>query len=229
MNYTGDKFPSTYKPDSVWSYEIGEKARFFDRHLTVNASAYYEHWHDIQLEAYPDDWALNINGKYANIYGAELDIMAVLGAGFGVQLSGGYVDATLNGGSHWDIGPLDKLPEVAPETGTAIISYSRPLNQDLTFTAKLENTYTGQRYSLTFPEPYTATGRYEPMAAYDLTNLRAGIKYRETWTAALFVNNLFNKHAQLESLYPENLGSAAYNRVITNQPLTAGIDLSAKY
>jgi len=67
------------------------------------------------------------------------------------------------------------------------------------------------------------------MAAYDLTNLRAGIKYRETWTAALFVNNLFNKHAQLESLYPENLGSAAYNRVITSQPLTAGIDLSAKY
>jgi hypothetical protein len=45
----------------------------------------------------------------------------------------------------------------------------------------------------------------------------------------VFVDNVFNKHAQLESLYPENLGSAAYNRVITNQPLTAGVDLSYKY
>jgi hypothetical protein len=31
---------------------------------------------------------------------------------------------------------------------------------------------------------------------------------------------------QLESLYMENLPSAAHNRVATNRPLTAGIDLS---
>jgi outer membrane receptor protein involved in Fe transport len=229
MKYTGNKFPSTYKPDSVWSYELGEKARFFDRRLTVNASVYYERWHDIQLEAYPDDWALNINGKYANIYGAEVDLLAVLGAGFDVQLSGGYVNARVNGGPHWDIAPVNVLPEVAPESGTAILNYSRSINQDLTFTAKLENSYTGPRYSLAFPEPYTASGAYVPVAGYDLTNIRAGLKFRDTWTAALFVNNLFNKHAQLESLYPQNLGSAAYNRVITNQPLTGGVDLTYKY
>ncbi len=229
MKYTGDKFPSTYKPDSVWSYEIGEKARFFDRRLTVNASAYYEHWHDIQLEAYPDDWALNINGNVAIIYGAEVDILAVLGAGFDVQLSGGYVNSRLDGGPHWDIAPVNKLPEVAPETGSAILNYSRPLSQDLTFTAKVENSYTGPRYSLAFPEPYTASGAYVPMAAYDLTNIRAGLKYGDVWSATVFVDNVFNKHAQLESLYPENLGDAAFNRVITNQPLTAGVDLTYKY
>jgi len=229
MNYTGNKFPSTYKPDRVWSYELGEKARFFDRRLTVNASVYYEHWHDIQLEAYPDDWALNINGKVATIYGAEVDILAKLGAGFDLQLEGGYVNTTLDGGPHWDIVPVNKLPEVAPESGTAILNYTRPLSDDYTFTAKVETTYTGKRYSLAFPEPYTPYGAYVPMAAYDLTNLRAGIKYRDGWTATVFVDNVFNKHAQLESLYPENLGDAAFNRVITNQPLTAGIDLSFKY
>jgi outer membrane receptor protein involved in Fe transport len=229
MNYTGDKFPSTYKPDRVWSYEIGEKARFFDRRLTVNASVYYEHWHDIQLEAYPDDWALNINGKVATIYGAEVDILAKLGAGFDLQLEGGYVNTSLDGGPHWDIVPVNKLPEVAPESGTAVLNYTRPLSDDLTFTAKLENTYTGRRYSLAFPEPYTPYGAYVPMAAYDLTNIRAGLKFRDAWTATLFVDNVFNKHAQLESLYPQNLGDAAFNRVITNQPLTAGIDLTFKY
>ena len=229
MHYTGGKFPSTYKPDSVWSYEFGENARFFDRRLTVNASVYYEYWKDIQLEAYPDDWALNINGKFAQVYGAEVDILAKLGAGFELQLSGGYVNEYLDGGPHWDIVPLHTLPEVAPESGTAVLNYSRPLGATFTFTARLENTYTGRRYSLAFPEPYTPYGAYVPMAGYDLTNIRAGIKYRDAWTATAFVNNVFNKHAQLESLYMENLGSAAFNRIVTNQPLTAGVDLTYKF
>jgi hypothetical protein len=50
----------------VWSYEVGEKARLLDRRLTVNASIYYEDWRHVQLEAYPNDWALNINGNYAS-------------------------------------------------------------------------------------------------------------------------------------------------------------------
>jgi outer membrane receptor protein involved in Fe transport len=226
MNYTSGKFPSTYAPDSVWSYEVGEKARFFDRRLTVNASAYYEHWSHIQLEAYPDDWALNINGNYANVYGGEIDILAILGAGFSLQVSGGYVHEYLDGGPHWDIPPLHILPEVAPESGTVILSYSRPLSDAVTLTAKLENTFTGRRYSLAFPYPNNAYGQYVPVAAYDLTNIRVGVKVRDRWSASVFVDNVFNKHAQLESLYTENLASAAFNAVVTNQPLTAGVDLA---
>ena len=229
MGYTGTKWPSTYKPDQVLSYEIGEKGRFLDRRLTINTSLYYEDWRDIQLEAYPDDWALNINGEKATIYGAELDIFARLGAGFDLQLSGGYVHDHLDGGPHWVITPVNQLPEVAPESGTAVLSYTKPIDNDFTFTAKLENSYTGRRYSLAFPEPDTSFGAYVPLAAYDLTNVRMGVKFRDAWTVSLFVNNVFDTHAQLESLYPLSLGNAAYNRIITNQPLTAGIDLTVRY
>ena len=229
MGYTGTKWPSTYKPDQVLSYELGEKARLLDRRLTVNASLYYEDWHDIQLEAYPDDWALNINGKSATIYGAELDILAKLGAGFDLQLSGGYVHDHLDGGPHWVITPVNQLPEVAPASGTAVLSYTKPIDNDFTFTAKLENSYTGRRYSLAFPEPFSSFGAYVPLAAYDLTNVRMGVKFRDAWTVSLFVNNVFDKHAQLESLYPLNLGNSATNRIITNQPLTGGIELSVRY
>ena len=38
QNYTSGKWPSTYEPDRVLSYELGEKARLFDRRLTVNTS-----------------------------------------------------------------------------------------------------------------------------------------------------------------------------------------------
>ena len=81
MHFTGGKWPTTYQPDLVWSYELGEKARFFDRRLTLNASVYYEDWHNIQLESYPGDWAIILNGNDAKIYGAELDILATLGVG----------------------------------------------------------------------------------------------------------------------------------------------------
>ena len=229
MGYTGDKFPSTYNPDSVWSYEVGEKARFFNRRLIVNASVYYEDWKDIQLEAYPDDFALNINGNRATIYGAEIDIRADLGAGFNLQLAGGYIHERLDGGPHWDIPPLNILPEVAPETGTAILNYTRPLNDSIVLTAQVQNTYTGRRYSLAFPFPNNAYGQYVPMAAYDLTDIRVTLKGRDTWSASLFINNVFNKHAQLESLYTENLASAAFNQIVTNQPQTAGIDISYKF
>ena len=228
MNYISGKWPSTYQPDSVWSYELGEKARFLDRRLTVNASIYYEDWRDIQLEAYPDDWALIINGKSASIYGGEVDILTDLGAGLSLELSGGYLYEWLDGGPHWVIGPVHTLPEVAPESGTAILSYSRPLNDTFTFTAKLENSYTGRRYSLAFPVPFNSFGAYQPMAAYDLTKFRVGLQSSHGWGVALFVDNVFNKHAQLENLYTENLASAAFNEVVTNQPLTAGIDLTVK-
>jgi outer membrane receptor protein involved in Fe transport len=118
MHYTGGAWPTTYKQDSVWSYELGEKARFFDRRLTVNASVYYEDWHNIQLEAYPDDWAMIINGKYAHIAGADIDVRAILGGGFDLEVSAGYLRETLNGGPHWDIPPTGVLPEVAPVSGS---------------------------------------------------------------------------------------------------------------
>jgi len=41
-----------YNPDGLWSYELGEKARFFDNRLTINSAVYYENWTDIQQFVY---------------------------------------------------------------------------------------------------------------------------------------------------------------------------------
>ena len=73
------------------SYELGEKARLLDRRLTVNASIYHEDWRHPQLEAYPNDWALNINGNSVSIYGIDFDVFADLGAGFQLEVAAGYL------------------------------------------------------------------------------------------------------------------------------------------
>ena len=228
-HYPGGKWPTSYSPDKVWSYEIGEKARFLDRRLTVNASIYYEDWQNIQLEAYPNVWALNINGKHATIYGTEVDVVALLGAGFNVEVTAGYLQETLNPGPFWQIVPRDKLPEVAPVTADVILGYSRALTDRHSFNARLETSYTGSRYSLEFPYGFSTNGAYQQLPGYSLTNLRAGIQSSDGWSATLFVNNVFNKHAQLENLFQLLEATTAFNRVVTNQPLTGGIDLTYRF
>jgi outer membrane receptor protein involved in Fe transport len=228
-HYTSGKWPTSYEPDKVWSYELGEKARFLDHRLTVNASVFYEDWKNIQLEAYPNVWALNINGNSATIYGAEVDTVAVLGAGFNLEVTAGYLHETLDPGSHWQITPLDKLPEVPTITGDIILSYLKPLSGKYSFTGRMETSYTGSRYSLAFPYGYNINGQYLQLPGYSLTNIRTGIQSSDGWSATLFVNNAFNKHAQLENLFQLLEATTAFNRVVTNQPLTAGVDLTYRF
>jgi hypothetical protein len=59
-----------------------------------------------------------------------------------------------------------------------------------------------------------------------LTNIRAGIHSGAGWGASLFANNVFNKQAFLENMTELTLTNASFNRVITNQPLTVGVDLT---
>jgi outer membrane receptor protein involved in Fe transport len=232
MNYTGTKWPSTYNSDSVWSYEIGAKSRWLNRRLSVNASLYYEDWNHIQLLAYPDDWAFNINGNHATIYGGDVEVRALLGSGFVFGATAGYLHDSLDGGPHWVIAPTNVLPDVANVNGNVTLSYSRTVFTKYTFKAAAETDYVGPRYSLDFLyyPGYEENGEYQRLPGYLLTNFRVGIESPgETWGVSLFVNNAFNKQASLEYLYSETQPSAAFNRVVSNQPLSAGADVTYRF
>ena len=228
-HFTNGQWPLTYNSDSVWSYEIGEKAALFDHRLFINVSGYYEDWSNIQLEAYPGDFALNINGNNAKIYGAETEAIAKLGSGFDLNGTVGYTTYYVNSGPHWLITPTDVLPEVPRLVTDVVLRYTRSLGGPYRFTALVENSYTDSRYSLAFPYGFSTNGSYVRVNGYDLTNVRFGIGSDHGWDATLFVDNLFNRRAQLESLYQETLPDAAFNRIVTNQPLTGGVDLTYRF
>jgi iron complex outermembrane receptor protein len=156
-------------------------------------------------------------------------MLADLGAGFQLEVAAGYLYEYLDGGPHWMIAPIHKMPEVAPESGTAALNYSVPLGDSYTFTARLENPYTGPRYSIFLSNPYEFTGTYRQLPGYDLINIRAGVMFRDKWSATLFVNNVTNKNAQLESMVTENEPQPDFTRIETNQPLTAGGDLTYRF
>jgi outer membrane receptor protein involved in Fe transport len=109
------------------------------------------------------------------------------------------------------------------------MNYSKALSDAYTFTARVESSYTSSRYSIFFSNPYEFTGTYRQLPGYDLINVRAGLKFADKWSATAFVNNLTNKHAQLESMFTENEPQPSFTRIETNQPLTGGVDLTYRF
>jgi outer membrane receptor protein involved in Fe transport len=218
-------WPPSYKPDDVWTYEAGEKAHLFDRRVTLDASIYYENWEHPQLLAYPGDWAFNINGEKAQIEGAEVRTKVILGGGFEFNATLGYTHDYVDPGLHWEILPAHVMPDVPLFNSDISLAYRRDLSNGDVLTAEADTGYVGSRYSLNFLLPYQSTGEYMKLAAYALTNLRVGLQSHNGWSAGLFVTNLFNKQAALENLFQETEPSAAFSRILTNQPRTVGLNL----
>jgi outer membrane receptor protein involved in Fe transport len=224
LGYSNGVAPTSYKPDSLWSYEVGEKGKFLDGRLHANASLFFENWQNIQLEQLPFGYPLFDNVNSAHIYGGELELRALLTHNWTIAASGGYTHAALQNTEHGFLaGGL--LPDVPKVTTNLAVNYHRPITERYEFTSRLDNTYTASRIDLGTYQGI-ANNALAPLPSYDITNFRAGVNSEDGWSAALFVNNLTNKHAYLENIAQLTLPNAAYNRAATNQPRTIGVDMS---
>jgi iron complex outermembrane receptor protein len=233
-NFGYKAWPTSYKSDSLWSYEVGEKARFLDRRLTVNTGLYYEDWTQIQLEELPFGYPLFDNSGDAKIYGAELELKASLATGFTLSSSGAYTHAKLEPGPHYTIvmqgqpvgAPTSTVvPDVPEYTANVGLDYSHALDGPLSLLAHADYTYTGQRYDLVAINQ----GQMWRLPGYALANLRAGVNIGAEWGVALFCNNLANNHPALENMTALNLANPDFNRVLTSQPRTIGLDFNFKH
>jgi iron complex outermembrane recepter protein len=227
LGYTNGVAPSSYGPDSVWSYEVGEKAKFLDNRLRVNSSVYYEDWRNIQLEQLPDGYPLFDNVNTAHIYGGEVEIQAVVIPSLVFSTGAGYTHAKLAETEHGFVAG-QRLPDVPEVTGTASLDYRVPLGSNYELVSRVDDSYIGSRVGT--GSAFGLINQTEaPLPAYNLANLRVGVKATSGCSATFFVNNLADKHAYLENVAELGLPNASYNRVATNQPRTVGLDLDYRY
>jgi iron complex outermembrane recepter protein len=211
--------PLGYDPDSVWSYEVGEKFRGADGRLTLNSALYFEHWNDIQQNVpLPCGFPFTGNLGSAHIYGAEVELDAVVAPGLMLQVNSGYSHA------RFVTNPVaasttidDRVQDVPDLTASASIAYRYPISDAFGIVGRVDNNYIGSRVDV------TALPNFLP--SYDLTNLRAGVEGNH-WGAMLFVNNVTNKMALLSNSPAINVNVQTYNRTAVSQPLTVGIDLT---
>ncbi len=210
--------PAFYGPDSVWSYEVGEKTHFGSR-LNVNADLYYEDWKGIQQTVpLSCGFPYTDNTGAAAVIGGELETSLRLMEGLIFSANTGYTDAYLTQ-NNLETGSYkgEKLQDAPRWTANSSIVYSHPINDKWTATWRAEYSFMGSRIDATYATNY--------LPAYSPINLRISVSDTK-WTAALFVNNASNTRAYLSDSTSLSLNLPTFNRIATNQPVTAGMHLS---
>ena len=214
--------PSQFGPDSVWSYELGEKARTVNSRVSINGDVYYEEWSNIQQEvAPPCGFKFTTNAGKAQVYGAELEVAVILVPGLVLSQNAGYTHAT-NSTTLPAAGVVagQRLLDVPEFTANTSLSYKYPLTGSLNLLARATNTYVDSMQDITY-------GRNE-LPPYDLVGVRGGVESGR-WSAVLFIDNATNKVALLSDTGALSANISILNRVATNQPRTIGADLNFKF
>jgi iron complex outermembrane recepter protein len=224
--------PATFSSDSVWNYEIGEKSAWFDRHLTLDVSGYFERWTNPQIATNLAGFGITANGGDARIVGSEIQLQALLARDWDVTVNAGYTDAKFTESSAITGYPEGyAIPDTPKVTASASLRWKHGVTDKVSLTATLDGNYVGTRTDAPYGETITLENINQYLVhlpAYGLANLRFGA-LGDNWTATLFTNNLFNKEALLDPQPQINLQTAAFARYIVNQPRTVGIDLTYKF
>jgi outer membrane receptor protein involved in Fe transport len=213
--------PTSYGPDKVTNYELGLKSDLFDRRLSVELSAYWIDWKDIQVQELSPFGSYIGNGPSAISKGFEA--ASTWRPVRGLQIYGdlAYQDAyvtqdfpsggvvALNG---------DRLPFTPLWSGAIGGDYRFPLFARWDGQVGADWRHVG-RTAGSFNNP--GIPRFEH-PAYDVVDLRAGISDGR-WSLMLFARNIGDERGQTADL---NLGLA---KVAVIQPRTFAISLSTSF
>jgi outer membrane receptor protein involved in Fe transport len=209
--------PTQYGPDTVLSYEVGEKASLLDNRLTLNSALYYEQWsHVQQTVTLPCAYPYTDNVGTAAVRGGELELNLRLFPSWTIQQTGGYTHAILTS-TNSDTGfvPGQRLLNVPTYSASTSIVYSRPI-PPYTLVARLSNVLVASQEARSY---FLST-----LPSYDIANVRIGLT-ADRWSAFLFVNNVTNKMADLSYAHDYALDFPSVALVATNQPRTIGVTL----
>ncbi len=217
--------PASYTSDTLWNYELGEKAALLDGRLRINSDLYFIDWSNIQIPTQSAAGNLYIqNAGNAHSYGLESEIAASparwLDVGTSVSLNRAEIatnDPTLvRATGALGVFTGDRLP-AAPQF--TITNYAQ-VNFDVArYPAyfRVDENYVGE-------ETTDFADKGAKFGSFSLVNLRAGIHVGSAEIVA-FVNNAFDNNGinnALEAAF-SNQFATQLKSAFRNRPLTAGL------
>lgn len=210
-----------FQPETVDNFEVGFKSTWLDERVLFNAAVYQSESTDFQF-FYVD---FNAGGAQVidnldevTLTGVELELKAVITAGWSVYASAGFQDSEIDSLSA-DLGvPAEtgnKTPRTTENTLNIGTLFETSLSSSLDAFFRLDYERRGDRYW--HPD------NVDVMDPVDLINARVGIS-SERWSAVLWGRNLGDEFfyedftAQTFSGLPSNIGFAT-------RPRTYGVEL----
>jgi outer membrane receptor protein involved in Fe transport len=233
-----------FGPDSVWNYEIGEKAKLFDNWLTINSDVYYIKWSGVQqVFTLVCGYQYYDNAGDGRSFGPELEINAKLSNEWTASLSGAWTDSKLthpnaaytqylttlvynpdNATHPCTAGSACTVPimNVVKDTASLSLTYATTVMNDYQLSARIADQFVGSSHDVAYFYNYT-------LPSYNLASARVSLAHG-AWSTNVFVDNLTNKVA----LMTANNTSFQFNipqlvRYSTNQPRTVGVQVNYKF
>jgi outer membrane receptor protein involved in Fe transport len=219
---------SQFGSDSLWSYEAGLRSELFEEALTLNVSAFWIDWDDIQLNVNREDGFNGFtNAGKARSRGLEIEIngRASDHVRFGGQVT--HTDAELtsiNPGLEDFATTGTQLPQVPRWAAAANVEWAAAIGAGGRLYARGDVQYQGARTNILG----AGSARLDD---YAVLNLRIGFD-RDRWSSAVFLNNLTDERAQLGRNIVSGVRDGApitLDRYTINTPRTVGVSLAARF
>jgi outer membrane receptor protein involved in Fe transport len=211
--------PPEYGPDKTQNYELGLKADFFDRRLSIDSSLYYIDWRNIQLRLQVPNTQFTYtgNGNTAKSEGVEFSFDSQPFAGFHVSGWVSYDDAALTKAypttSTISAVSGNRLPFVPRFSGNLAVRDDFRITDGMTGFVGVTESYVGDRVESiqNIPPP-------EVDPAYCKMDLMAGVNYR-SWTISAYADNVADRRGIVDRV---SIDSMAFQFI---RPLTVGVNV----
>lgn len=230
-----DNGSSSYNSDKVWSYEVGSKNQFLGRRLTVNGSAFYIKWSDIQqfvnLASCNGGFIANLGKATSKGFDLQVDARPsdrlTLGASVGYT-HGEFNETTgISGVSAVTEG--DRLPG-APWKVALSGEYRMPVGNTADVYLRADYQYASAEPNRLAPNNPANGLNFVPgyyvRPETNFVSLRAGIR-QESLEVSLFADNLFDT-ATITERVPMPVTVEPF-RAATFRPRTLGLTASYRY
>lgn len=205
--------PKTYKPDSLWSYELGAKNTLLEHTLAISSSIYLIKWSGIQQSTFLNSCgqAFPFNGGNVTSRGFDLQATTRLNASLRLNATLAYTEAHYNQNLMGETGPIIRAGDSignpaantpAPWTASLAPYYDFTWNGHSAFVTA-DYTFSSRHYHRGATEDpgtvqYQVLERTVPVIQN--LDLRTGLSFGRL-EAALFVKNAFNAHPETRTSY----------------------------
>ncbi|BAV64459.1 TonB-dependent receptor [Sphingobium cloacae] len=188
-----------YKPDKLWSYEIGAKNSFANGRLNVSAAGFQIDWSHIQQSVFLPTCTFGFvsNAGKARIRGGELEVSGRPFADIPltIQLGLGYTDGVLRDPGLIPQDANTRLVQVPKWTGTIAGHYETELSDGIGMFIGADYSYTGS------VKVANSAGGFLNRQAFNIVNGNIGITFGRS-KLMIYGKNLLDKRLNYGDLYP---------------------------
>ena len=210
----------SFNADSVWSYELGTKTSWLDRRLTFNAAVYMINWDEIrQSLGLACGFPITVNAGRARSDGGEVEFRFRASDSLTFWGGAGYTDARIvDSGGLANFREGSRIQQVPRFNSSLGLDFRSSIAQ-LPVLLHIDHAYVGESVSTNNASSRDPRTR----GAYQLVNLRGSVTLGSV-EAGVFVDNLFDKLANLGDSPPLFIELPGRPRIVTGRPRTIGVD-----